>query len=64
MLILTRREGECVFINDSQTGAHIATVRIMGVRPGGQVRVGFDAAPNVTFLRDDAKEKAPNGLRG
>lgn len=59
MLILTRREGESVIIKDADTGAMIATVKVMRVKNGGKdVRLGFEAAPQVKFLRDELEEHA------
>jgi len=57
VLILTRREGEAVDVTDVNTGAHIATIRVMRIKAGGQVRLGFEAGPEVKFLRDDVKER-------
>lgn len=58
MLVLTRKEGEAVDITDRRTGQHIATVVILGVKSGGNVRIGFEGEPHIKFLRDDAKEPA------
>ena len=60
MLVLSRKEGDRVLVGD-------AVVVVLGVH-GGKVRLGFDAPPNVSILRQEAKDRqgpdrACNGQR-
>ena len=52
MLVLTRRKGQRIEI-----GPHI-TVHVIAVE-GGLVRIGIEAPPEVSILRDDAKVREP-----
>lgn len=46
MLILTRKIGEVIRINDA------ITIQIMGVK-GGQVRIGVNAPPEIAVHREE-----------
>jgi len=50
MLILTRRVGETVMIG------HNVTVTVLGVK-GNQVRIGFNAPPDVAVHREEIFER-------
>lgn len=50
MLILTRRVGESLIINDD------ITVTILGVK-GNQVRVGIKAPKNISIHREEVHKK-------
>lgn len=56
MLILTRREAECVYLIDRDTGEVVATVKVLSVTPFGVVRLGFDAPDSIQILRDNIKD--------
>lgn len=56
LLVLSRREGECLVLFDSVTKRHIATIlidRFSGTLPGRQVRVAIQAEKNVSIMRDE-----------
>ena len=53
MLILTRRPGESLVI-ELPTGKHIK-VTVLALK-GNQVRIGTDAPPEVTILREELLE--------
>jgi carbon storage regulator len=50
MLILTRRIGESIMINDD------ITITTLGVR-GNQVRLGIDAPPSMSIHREEIYQK-------
>lgn len=50
MLILTRRIGERIFINDTEIKIQILEVK------GNQVRIGIDAPKEVVILREEVWE--------
>ena len=50
MLVLTRRVGEVVFINDN------ITVEVLGIEQG-KVRLGFRAPPDVTIHREEVRQR-------
>ena len=50
MLVLTRRKGEKLIINDN------IKIAILGVN-GGQVRVGIEAPKEVSIYRDEIYKK-------
>ena len=50
MLVITRRIGEKIVIGGG------ATVTFLGVK-GNQARIGFDAPPNVSVLREEVFSK-------
>jgi len=54
MLVLTRRTGERVFV-----GPNI-TVKVVEIR-GEQVRLGFDAPPETTILREEVQQRMAAG---
>lgn len=54
MLVLGRRVGEKILINDN------IVVTVIEVRGDGRVRLGFDAPMSVRIVRDDAKQKKRN----
>ena len=51
MLILTRRVGESLFINDDEVA-----VTVLGVK-GNQVRLGIDAPDDVSILREEVYQR-------
>jgi len=53
MLILTRRVGEAVVINEE------VTVTVLGVK-GNQVRIGVNAPKNVSVHREEIFERIKN----
>jgi sRNA-binding carbon storage regulator CsrA len=55
-LILTRREGECVFIRDSR-GELVASVEVVSIRGTEKVRLGFRCAPETLILRAELEEE-------
>ena len=57
MLMLTRRINESVTLTDERTGETIGEVKLMGILSRNQVRLGFDIAPHVHVLRDNAVKK-------
>lgn len=57
MLVLTRKPGEAVEITDDNTGQLLATIHVLGVKGGGQVRIGFHGEPHVKFMRDELVER-------
>lgn len=52
MLILTRKQGEAIFIGDN------IKVYVLGIEKG-QVKIGVDAPRNVQVVRDNAILKTP-----
>ncbi len=63
MLILTRRPGESILI-DNPTGAidcaaEPITVTVLGIK-GNQVRIGIEALADITILRE---ELVPSGVQ-
>lgn len=56
MLIITRRRGQATDIIDRNTGQVLATVLVMHVM-GGEVRLGFEAADHIRFVRDNARKR-------
>lgn len=46
MLILTRKAGESIMIGDD------ITITLLGIR-GGQIRLGFDAPPEISIHREE-----------
>lgn len=54
MLILDRHVGESIDLIDRDSGKAIATVKVLAHSRNGNVRLGFDAGPEVTILRDNA----------
>ncbi len=57
MLILTRRVGETIMINED------IRVTVLGVK-GNQVRVGIDAPKTVAVHREEVYERIKNGRAG
>lgn len=55
MLILTRKVGECIIINDD------IKVTILGVK-GMQVRIGIDAPKDVQVHREEIYKRIQAGL--
>ena len=47
MLILTRYNGQRIMINDD------ITVTVLGIGPGGKVRIGIDAPKDVSVHREE-----------
>jgi len=47
MLILTRRNNESVIINGN------VKIKVLGVDPRGQVRLGFEAPKEVVIMREE-----------
>jgi len=56
MLILTRRVGESLFINDN------IIVTVLGNSRSGQVRLGINAPDDVVILREELYIKDKNKL--
>ena len=54
MLILTRRTGQAVDLIDKATGKAVATVTVLDITGDHQIRLGFDAPPHISILRDNA----------
>ncbi len=54
MLLLTRRQGESVFLTDKRTNEVIGEVKIMSANPGA-VRIGFACPSHIAITRDDMK---------
>jgi len=57
MLVLTRREGESLLLVNETTGERIE-FRILEIN-GTTVKVGTDAPPDVTILRDELVKGEP-----
>ena len=57
--MLTRRVGEAVDL--SIDGRILATVKVLALLPNNQIRMGFDADPAVTIMRDNAKRRMDDG---
>ena len=51
MLVLSRHIGEAITIGDD------ITIRIVEVRPGGQVRLGIDAPREVAVHREEVRNQ-------
>lgn len=60
-LVLTRKEGECVDL--TAPGGIPITVKIEEVRNDGRVRIGFDAASNVTIHRREVTQRIALGRK-
>lgn len=58
MLILTRRIGECLIINDGQI-----KIYVMGVH-GKQVRIGIDAPKEIEVYREEIYERIKKEREG
>lgn len=56
MLILTRREGDEVTLRDSRTGRTIALIKVVTFLPNGIVRLGIEADPTVSIIRDNMRK--------
>lgn len=56
MLILERRRGESVDLTDLKTKQLLASIKVLEILPSGNVRLGFDALPNIHIKRDNMKE--------
>jgi len=52
MLILTRRIGESLVIDNPVSGGEPITVTVLGVK-GNQIRIGIDAPKDITILREE-----------
>lgn len=50
MLILTRKEGQCIMLN------HTVKIYVVSIR-GNQVRIGIDAPDNVAIHREEIYNK-------
>jgi len=51
MLVITRRVGESIIINDKEV-----IFKVLGIR-GNQIKVGVDAADRVSILREELYER-------
>jgi carbon storage regulator len=56
MLVLSRRVGEAIIINDD------ITITVVGVK-GGQVRLSIDAPREVSIYRDELYERIKQGKK-
>lgn len=57
MLLLTRYVGESVDLIDRDTRRVIATVSVLALLPNDNVRLGFNAGPEISIVRDNAKRR-------
>lgn len=57
MLVLTRKIGESIVINDDITIMILGTKRLHGSNISSQVRLGIEAPKNVTVHREEVFEK-------
>ena len=55
MLVLTRKAGEAVDAYDTRNEVPVITVTVLGILPGGVVRLGFDAEQHIRITRDNIK---------
>ena len=58
MLVLSRKRGERVIVGNEETGIVIVTVEYLG---SGQVKLGFEAPPDVPILRGELTEGGDDG---
>ncbi|MGJ3499922.1 Carbon storage regulator (plasmid) [Piscirickettsia salmonis] len=56
MLILTRKHGQAIFIDEN------ITVKVLSVM-NGQVEIGIDAPQEMRIHRDDIKNKHPKQIK-
>ena len=56
MLILTRRVGESILIDNPIAGAEPIQVTVLGIK-GNQVRIGIDAPADITILREEIADQ-------
>lgn len=54
MLILMRKRGEAVDIIDRDSSTVLATITVLEVVSGNNVRLGFDAPQHIKIIRDNA----------
>lgn len=59
MLVLTRSEGQSVLLD----GGRIR-VMVVAVRRNGQIRLGFDVAPEIDVIREEIAEEWQANRRG
>ena len=63
MLLLTRRQGESVFLTDKRTNEIIGEVKIIAANPGA-VRIGFACPSYISIQRDDMKSAKKEDSHG
>lgn len=61
MLILMRKRGEAVDIIDRDSNTVLATVTVLEVVSGNNVRLGFDAPQHIKIIRDNAVRRDEDG---
>lgn len=57
MLMLDRKRGESVDLNDRASGRLLCTVKVLEVLPDGSVRLGFNADHAVHIKRDNMRSR-------
>lgn len=56
MLVLSRKRGEAIVLPDLGIA-----IRVIGHRPGGQVRIGIEADKSIRIMREEICDGASSG---
>jgi len=58
MLVLNRNIGESVIIRNENTNEDLCTIKVLAAsNPNSSLRLGFQASPNISIVRDNAVKK-------